>query len=67
MEKMIKEVLENLEDVKESQKRLEEEVKEIRSTMNLFTNQQTLLLKKHEENSTKSIMEYLENKLQLPT
>ena len=60
MEKMIKKVLENLEDIKENQKRLEEEVKEIRPTMNIFANQQTPPQKKPEENNTKSIMEYLE-------
>ena len=60
MEKMIKEVLENLEDIKENQKRLEEEVKEIRSTMNIIANQQTPPLKKPEDNNTKSIMGYIE-------
>ena len=62
MEKMIKEVLENLEnikeiqkylgEVKENQKRLEE-VKEIRSIINIFANQQTPPQKKPEENNTK--------------
>ena len=60
MEKMIKEVLKNLEDIKENQKRLEEEVKEIHSMKNVFTNQQTPPQKKPEENNTKSIIEYLE-------
>ena len=65
--KMIKEVLENFEDIKENQKRLEEEVKESHSKINIFVNQKTLPLpKKPEENNTKSIMEYLEKKSQLP-
>ena len=59
MEKMIKDVLENLEDIKENQKRLEEEVKEICSMMNIFANQQTPPRKKPEKNNTKSIIEYL--------
>ena len=50
MEKMIKEVLENLEDIKENQKRLDEEVKEIRTTINIFANQQTPPLKKPTQN-----------------
>ena len=58
MKKMIKEVLKNLKDIKENPKRLEEEVKEIRSKINIFPNQQTWLQKKPEENNTKSIIEY---------
>ena len=49
---MIQEVHENLEDIKANQKRLEEEVKEIRSTINIFTNQQTPSLKKPKETNT---------------
>ena len=63
---MIKEVLENLEDIKENQKCLEEEVKEIRSKINIFANQQTPPQKKLKENNIKLIIEYLE-KLQLPS
>ena len=44
-----------------------EEVKEIHSKINILTNQQTPPQKKPEENNTKSIIEYLEKKLQLPT
>ena len=69
MNKMIKEVLENFEDLKENQKRLEEEIKESHSKINIFVNQKTPPLpKKPEENNTKSIMEYLEKKkkTQLP-
>ena len=57
---MIKEVFENLENIKENQKHLKEEAKEIRSKINIFANQQTPPQKKLEENNTKSIIEYLE-------
>ena len=46
--------------IKENQKLLEEEVKEIRSKINIFPNQQTPPQKKIEENNAKSIIKYLE-------
>ena len=56
---VIKEILVNLENMKENQKRLEE-VKEINSKINIFANQQPPPQKKPEEINTKSIIEYLE-------
>ena len=65
MEKMIKEILVNLENIKENQKRLEEEVKEIHLKINIFAHQQIPPQKKPEENNTKPIIEYIEKELQL--
>ena len=64
---MMKEKLVNLENIKENQKRLKEEVKEIHSKINIFANQQTSPQRKPEENITKFVIEYLEKKLQRPT
>ena len=46
---MIKDILVNLENIKENQKRQEKEVKGIHSKINIFANQQTPPPKKPEE------------------
>ena len=66
MEKNDKENNRDLGKYKGKEKRLKEEVKEIHSKINIFADQETLPQRKPDGNNLKSIIEYLEKKLQLP-
>ena len=61
IEKMIKEILINLENIKENPRCLDKDVKEINSKISIFEDQQTPPQRKPEENDNiKSLIEYLE-------
>ena len=66
MDKMIKEILVNLENIKENH--LKEEVKEIKSTINIFTDQETPPQRKPEKKQKQKIHNRVpRKKLQQPT